>query len=67
MLDTKKYGSAPVVGQEAEPDGIGKLERSSNTADRTQEQAQAAADLAAARVHLEKRAETNRIIASWRN
>jgi hypothetical protein len=42
----KKYGSAPLVGRKAEPDGIGKLERSSSTSDPNREQAQLAAELA---------------------
>jgi hypothetical protein len=46
----KKYGPAPLVGRKAEPDGIGKLERSSSTSDPNREQAQLAAELA-----LEKR------------
>jgi len=63
MLDTKKFGSAPVGRQGAEPDDFGEIERSSNTS--TEHQEQLAAELAALRQHLERRTEANTVIAEW--
>jgi hypothetical protein len=65
MLHEKWKG--PVAVWATEPDGIGKLERSSNTAEAIREQEQAANDLAAARVHLERRAAANIIICRWKD
>lgn len=69
MLDTKKFGSAPVGRQEAEPDGFGKRQKQPlNKPSATEHQEQdLVAELAAARRHLEYRGEANIVIAEWRD
>lgn len=64
MLE-KNLAPPPLADGKAEPDAFGEIDRFSNTAEPNREQV--AADLAAARAHLEKRAQSNRIISSWRD
>jgi hypothetical protein len=66
MLDIKHEG--PVSGWDTEPDGDESgytLDASLSTA--TPTEAQALADLEAARLHLDRRAETLEMISSWRD
>lgn len=57
----------PFADGKAEPDGFGEIDRCFLTAEPNREQEQLDAELAAVRKHLERRAEANQIISSWRD